>query len=467
MIPGMVKNATGRAGGVKRYFLSNLERHSGHWLRSSTTSHSYRIPDTVRIISASSAPPTSNSRSAGSAATKCPDDHYSQMEISPATAAARWGGVAVRIRDDGQEAYVGIYKTDHSKSELMLCKRTGGKWTRLGRTYRAGPLADGTRLKLVALGSTVAFMENDLIRIVAGDSSLSNGVPGIVVNGTEAAAGELSVGPASYAVHHLDDDSRGIATYQVISATNSGGPRLLRVLRPERPRPEVAHNLLFVLPVEDGLKSVYGDGLHELHSLDVQNEYNVTIIEPSFGIEPWYADNPDEPDVRHETFMVRELVPWSRATLAITGDEQSWLLGFSKSGIGGQVLLLRHPGLFDLAASWDFPADISTHDEYGSGSAACYGTDANFQTNYRLTSQFVDAHRAPFLRDCRIWIGRGSMFTNSVSRYESILAAAGVRCAAGATLDGPHRWDGGWLPAAMAALRECSAKLSGAAACDT
>jgi hypothetical protein len=400
------------------------------------------------------------------AGSKYSDNQYSQLEIAAAPAAAAWWtGVAVRIRDGGQEAYVGICKTGHGKSELVLCKRMGGKWIRLGRTYRTAPLPDGTRLRLVALGSTIAFMENGVIRIAAGDKSLSDGMPGVMVNGA-GIAGRLSVGPAGFEVYHIGDDSRGIASYSVISATNSGGPHLLRVLRPARPDPRVAHNFLFVLPVEAALKNVYGDGLQTLQSLDVQNEYNVTIIEPSFGVQPWYADNPDEPDVRHETFMVSELIPWVREALAITGGEQSWLIGFSKSGLGAQALLLKHPDLFDLAASWDFPADMPAHDNYGLGSAACYGTAANFQANYRLTSQFLDTRRAPFRQDCRIWIGQGPIFKNSVSGYESMLAAAGIRYVAGTALDSPHRWDGGWLPVALAALSECSVKLTRAAACD-
>jgi hypothetical protein len=455
VVSSVVKNAIGRVSGVTRYFPVNWDSRPWHRLRSLAMSRSCKLPDSTRIIPASTAPRD-----------KYSGDQYSEIEIASASiAATRWAGVAVRIRDGGQEAYVGVCKAGHGKSELILCKRSHGKWIRLGRAYRAGPLADGTRLRLVALGSTIAFMENGVIRITAGDNSLPDGVPGVMVNGAEA-PGNLAVGPASYEVRQLSDDSGGIATYSLISATNSGGPRLLRVLRPSRPSPGVPHNFLFVLPVEERLKSTYGDGLRILQSLDAQDIYNLTIIEPSFGIEPWYADNPDKPDVRHETFMTRELIPWARETLAMTGDEQNWLIGFSKSGLGGQALLLKHPDLFDLAASWDFPADMSAHDEFGAGSADCYGTDANFQANYRLTSQFVDARRAPFQQDCRIWLAGGPVFMNNVSTYESILAAAGMRYAAGSEPAGPHRWDSGWLPAALAALQECSIELARTAACD-
>jgi hypothetical protein len=443
---------------MTRVFLVDVARRPGYKLRSLTENRAYRMPGSTRVIPASAVPHEGTSRGS--------NDQYSQLEITSAAAAAtRWTGVAVRIGDGGQQAYVGICKICPGKSELTLGKRINGKWIRLGRTYRGAPLADGTRLRLVALGSTIAFMENDVIRIAAGDKSLPDGMPGVLVDGAEM-AGKLSVGPGCFEAQHLGDDPHGIATYRVISATNSGGPRLLRVLRPDRPGPRTAHNFLFLLPVEAGGKGVYGDGLQVLRSLDAQNEYNLTIIEPSFGIEPWYADNPGSSDVRHETFLVRELIPWARATLGITGDEQNWLVGFSKSGLGAQAMLLKHPDLIDLAASWDFPADMAAHDEYGTGSAACYGTNANYQAHYRLTSQFVEARRMPFRQDRRIWIGQGPIFSNSVARYESILAAADVHYTAAAALDSPHRWDGGWLPAALAGLRESSVKLVRTAACD-
>ena len=61
---------------------------------------------------------------------------------------------------------------------------------------------------------------------------------------------------------------------------------MLRVLRSASPKPGVTHNFLFVLPVEEGLKNTYGNGLQNMQSLDVHNEYNLTVIEPSFEFSP-------------------------------------------------------------------------------------------------------------------------------------------------------------------------------------
>jgi Putative esterase len=436
-------------GTAARPLLGYLKRQAAPKLRLLAPSRTYRIPGTVKIVPV-----------ADPAEFDYPADQYAELEITDASAAApRWTGVAVRSSAGGQEAYVGICRTGRGKSEFILCKRTRGKLIRLGPVYRGAPRADGIRLRLVALGSTISLMENEVTRVAVGDKSLSGGIPGVLLNGA-VPSGKWSGGPADFEVRQLAEDARGIVTYSIFSAANSGGPHLLRVLRPANPKRMAAHNFLIVLPVEAGLRTVYGDGLQELQSLDAHNHYNVTIVEPSFGLEPWYADNPGEPDVRYETFLVTELLPWVRATLAVTGDEQTWLLGFSKSGLGGQALLMRHPDRFDLAACWDFPADMSAHDEYGPGSAACYGTDVNFLANYRLTSEFVESRSTPFRTDCRIWIDQGQVFADNVARYESILAGAGVRYMTGGTPDGPHRWDGGWLPAALAALQKCSIELA-------
>jgi len=220
-----------------------------------------------------------------------------------------------------------------------------------------------------------------------------------------------------------------------------------------------AVTLNVVLPVEAGLGSVFGDGLATLQSLNAQNQYNVTIIEPTFAIDSWYANNPNDPQLQYETFMTQELVPWIKQNLATTGNEQTWLIGFSKSGIGGQDLILKHPDVFTLAASWDFPADMATYDGLGSNPAANYGTDANYQANYRLTSAFVDAHKGPFLTNNRIWIGGYALYQQDMSDYDAILDAEGIAHSTETPTGTSHRWDSGWMPLAMAALYQDSINL--------
>jgi len=61
-----------------------------------------------------------------------------------------------------------------------------------------------------------------------------------------------------------------------------------------------------------------------------------------------YADWADG-STRAETFLVDELLPWVAAELPVDG--RRWVSGLSMGGYGALLLALRHPGLFDSAAS--------------------------------------------------------------------------------------------------------------------
>src|SRR5262249_23276558 len=160
-------------------------------------------------------------------------------------------------------------------------------------------------------------------------------------------------------------------------------PIAVRVLEPENPSTNYAHNFLFALPVEGGLaQSTYGSGLNELQKLDVQDQYNATIIEPIFPIDSWYANSGTDATINYETFTSTILTAWVDSNFATTGDEKNLLLGFSKSGYGALDLLLKHPAVFDAAAAFDFPGDMTAYDEFGSSSSGDYGTDLNFQDYY-------------------------------------------------------------------------------------
>jgi hypothetical protein len=385
-------------------------------------------------------------------------DQFSQVTLtSTQLTGSQWIGPAVRVQNGGQNAYVGIYNWNGGSPNVMLFERNAGNWTQLGSTYNSGPLAAGTTLKLMVTGSTLALMVNGTERVSAGDTTLSGGAPGIMANGT-AQADNWSGGPASFEMHFLSTTG-GISSYDIISANDSNGPHVLRVLQPTNPAAGVAHNFLFVLPVEAELGSQFGDAISYLKSLGAQNQYNLTIIEPAFGIDPWYADSSTDPNVQYETFMTQELVPWAQQNLSTSGHEQNWLIGFSKSGIGGQDLILKHPGTFQLAASWDFPADMSSAGQFGANSQAGYGTDANFQANYRLTQAFVDAHKAPFVTANRIWIGGYGLYQTDDSDYDRLLTTEGIQHTTETPTNMSHTWTSGWVPGALAALYADSQSL--------
>jgi hypothetical protein len=240
--------------------------------------------------------------------------------------------------------------------------------------------------------------------------------------------------------------------YNFTSPDDGPGIQEIRVLKPTNPAPGLAHNFLFTLPVAPGVHNVNdGDGLDTIDSLGAQNAYNLTVIEPSFDLDPWYANNPGNPSIQYETFMTTQLEPWVRANLSTTGHEQTWLIGFSKSGLGAQDLLLKYPSLFTLAASWDFPARMTALIQYPD-SAACYGSDANFAANYQLSLTFLEVHREPFLNSRRIWIGSYGMYSGDVAAYDTLLTSLGIQHSTENPTQMAHAWDSGWVPLALAAL---------------
>ncbi len=262
-------------------------------------------------------------------------------------------------------------------------------------------------------------------------------------------------------------DANGISSYAVTSSDDGGGTQMLRVLTPTDPAAGVPHNFLYVLPVEPNQGTQFGDGIETLSNVNAQNQYNLTIIEPSFPTDPWYADNPDDANIQYETFMTQDLVPWVQQTFgdtggAGTGGGQNWLIGFSKSGLGAQDLLLKYPQLFSLAASWDFPADMNSYSQFGSSSAPVYGTDANFQANYRLTPSFLDAHKAPFLSSNRIWIGGYEVFQTDMADYDALLTSEGIQHTTETPQAMAHGWDSGWVQIALSALSQDGAALPAA-----
>jgi hypothetical protein len=112
-------------------------------------------------------------------------------------------------------------------------------------------------------------------------------------------------------------------------------------------------------------------------------------------------------------------------------------------------LLLKHPTTYALAAAWDFPANMSKYDQHGD--SANYGTDTNFQSNYRL---FVGAHKAPFTEVTRIWISGHNTLRRDMGDFDALLTSHGILHTFTNRSFGAHSWGAGGLPEALAALYE-------------
>ncbi len=260
----------------------------------------------------------------------------------------------------------------------------------------------------------------------------------------------------------MSTSSNGIEPYRIISSDNGVGPQAVRILRPTEPAPGWRIIFSSSCRLKKGWVPLSGrhghDALAQCAEPVQPDDYRAHIRHRS--LVRGQSHRPEYP--------IRDIHDQGPGTLgkkelAVSGHEQNWLIGFSKAGIGAQDLILRHPHIFTLAASWDFPADMSQYSQYGPSSTVGYGTNANFQDNYRLTAAFMDAHKGPFLRRNRIWIGGYAAFRTDVSDYAALLTSEGIAYSGQTPLYRAHGWYSGWVAAALAALYQDSINWSASA----
>ncbi len=251
-------------------------------------------------------------------------------------------------------------------------------------------------------------------------------------------------------------DANGVKSYVVTSVFQGATPTVVRVLEPSNPVAGKPRRFLYVLPVEAGvstLGSTWSDGLEELRLLDVPNRFNVTLIAPSFNIEPWYGDHATDPDRRLESFILEDLVPFGDSFAAAGTVPQRWAIGFSKSGNGVLTLMLRNPNVFSAGAAWDAPAQIT---DMANPPCPCqltanFGTQANF--NRYIIPTLVAGNAAPFRGTNRIWIsGDQSAWTSQMFQLHDQMVQAGIlhTWVPGGTR--AHSWNSGWLDGAVTSL---------------
>ena len=175
-------------------------------------------------------------------------DQFSQVQLtSTQLTGSQWVGPAVRTQAGGQDMYVGIYSWNSGSPEIMLFLRDNGSWDQLA-TATTTALAAGSTLTLTVVGSTLAFAVNNATVLSTTDTTLTGGAPGVVANGL-ASATNWSGGNSGFQVEYQGTAS-GIQTYDFLSPDDGYGIQNLRVLQPTHPAAGVAHNFLFVLPVE-------------------------------------------------------------------------------------------------------------------------------------------------------------------------------------------------------------------------
>jgi len=177
----------------------------------------------------------------------------------------------------------------------------------------------------------------------------------------------------------IRDEDKGVLRWTVTSQFQHG-PNDVEVLLPEKFDLGRKYRVLYVLPVEPGIGGRYGDGLQEIRKIDAHNRHGLICVAPAFDAVPWFMDHATDAKMRHESYMLRVVVPMIESRYPTLGTADGrLLLGFSKSGWGAFTLLLRNPDVFGYAAAWDSPMMLQEPDWRQFGIDRAAGTVENFR----------------------------------------------------------------------------------------
>ena len=154
-------------------------------------------------------------------------------------------------------------------------------------------------------------------------------------------------------------DERGVVVHQVISPFQAGTISV-QVLAPDAADRGQQIRVLYLLPVEalDGRR--WGDALEEVRKYRLRTKHQLLCVYPTFSHLPWYADHPNNSEIRQERYLLEVVMPFVEQNYNDHLETQSdqpirLLVGFSKSGWGAFSLILHPSDLFQCAAAWDAP----------------------------------------------------------------------------------------------------------------
>ena len=241
-----------------------------------------------------------------------------------------------------------------------------------------------------------------------------------------------------------------------VNSTRQSAVTSVRVLLPDRLPEEGEPRLpvVYVLPVEAGDGTRWGDSLAEFQKHDLHNKHRVVCVFPTFSDLPWYADHPENAQLQQETYLLQDVLPLVEQNHPVLRTSEGRLLvGFSKSGWGAWSLLLRHPDVFDRAAAFDAPMMMDAPGKYGSG--PIFGSEDNFR-RYQI-SRLLEQRAAELRKEPSrlMLIGQGNFQPEHV-QMKGLLETLQIphTWIEGSVRE--HAWHSGWLPEAIDWLTKVS-----------
>ena len=106
-----------------------------------------------------------------------------------------------------------------------------------------------------------------------------------------------------------DTSDQGVHLHTVRSRYQSDTTQI-RVILPDNVKQGERLASIYVLPVETGLETGYGDGVAEILKNDLHNRFRLIYIAPGFSQLPWYADHPSDAGIQQESYLLRGVIPF-------------------------------------------------------------------------------------------------------------------------------------------------------------
>jgi hypothetical protein len=226
---------------------------------------------------------------------------------------------------------------------------------------------------------------------------------------------------------------------------------LVRVLVPDSYSVAKTYRTIYVLPVEPGRTSRYGDGLEVVARANLHNLHDVIFVAPTFTQMPWYGDHPTKTTLRQETHFLDVVIPFVENNYAVSRHAADrLLLGFSKSGFGAFSMLLRHPDRLGRALAWDSPLALAKP-LANWGLPPLFGSTGNFQKHQvtrLITQRAAELANGP----ARLILAGWNWFPNHHAVVVKLLRAKDVPHVNLVSPRYQHRWNSGWVPAAVDSL---------------
>lgn len=206
--------------------------------------------------------------------------------------------------------------------------------------------------------------------------------------------------------------------------------------------------VLYILPVAPGVTSRWGSGIVEAAKADISNTYQVICVAPAFSATPWFADHPSDPALQQESHFIKTVIPWVEANYpAATTRGGRLLLGFSKSGYGAVMLLLRHLDLFERAIAWDAPLGKTAPDQFKM--IDVFGTAEHF-SDYAIPGLLVKQAKQLKGNPPRIFLMPDREGDHPMENVRRQLETLGIPHIVEYTTGLHHSWESGWVPRAAA-----------------